>query len=167
MLLKNSGHIYTFLRQIQLSGIILADHFVIQKCLEAWRWQWDNLMLEVIQSNSWTSSVRLPNSAKSYSATISWSPLFEPLMLSVMRMECHMRVKKGLSGGLSLNSNGGWEERQLKPKLQNIIIKYRHELESGRRQWYPEMNKQDIIKKWQVGDFSVFWNTTVSLTDTN
>ena len=33
--------------------------------------------------------------------------------------------------GLALNTNGRWEEKQLKPELQNIISKHRSEFEKS------------------------------------
>lgn len=105
-----------------------CDSFVIQKIKDAWRRRWDEYKLSLIQSSKWTSAGKLPNPGKNF---------FLRLAADAVNDVNKQRDADGLSFarkamimcGLALNTSGVWEERQLKPELQNIINKHRHEFE--------------------------------------
>ena len=102
-----------------------ADSFVIKKLKDAWRLRWERYKSEIISRGGFAESSRkITNAGKHY---------YLRLAAAVVRDFNAMRDKHGLRyarkamirTGLAANFNGQWKERQLFPKLQEIIVKYR------------------------------------------
>lgn len=82
--------------------------------------RWEQYKLSFIQKNKWTECGRLANLCKSF---------FLLLAASAVDYVNRNRDTDGLAYerkskimcGIALSTNGKWEERQLKPELQNII----------------------------------------------
>lgn len=101
-----------------------CDSFIIQKIKDAWRKRWDEHKLSLLRNNAWTEGGRLPNPGKAFFLRLAAASVAD---VNAQRDENGISYarKAMIICGLALNTNGRWEERQLKPELQNIINKHR------------------------------------------
>ena len=106
-----------------------CDSFVIEKIKCAWKKRWDEYKLNQINQNAWTTGGKLPNPGKSFFLRLASDSVRD---VNLQRDENGLTYarKAMILCGLSLNTNGKWEETQLKPELQNIISRHRSVFES-------------------------------------
>lgn len=109
-----------------------CDTFVIQKIKQRWAVHWEKFKMELIQKGLWKdSSGKLYNPGK---------PFFLKLAARVVREVNLQKDTDGLNfarkamiiSGLSLNTNGFWEVKQLTPALQRIVEKHNTVFDASR-----------------------------------
>ena len=103
-----------------------CDSFIIQKIKDAWRRRWDKYKPSLLRNNSWTKGGRLSNPGKAFFLRIAAEAV---AVINSQRDENGLTYarKAMIMCGMALNTNGKWEETQLKPELQHIINKH-HDL---------------------------------------
>ena len=109
-----------------------ADSFIIQKIKEEWMKRWDSKKREMILTKKYANT---PNAAEEWSGKLEnpQKHYFLELAAHCVRHVNNSTGKDGMSYvrkamircGLALDTDGRWNESQLKPELQQIINKHR------------------------------------------
>ena len=83
----------------------------------------------MLKHNAWTDGRRLLNPGKVFFFRLAAEVV--PGVNAQRDADCLTYARKALIiCGIALNTNGKWEEGQLKPELQQIINKHRYILEN-------------------------------------
>ncbi|KAL0229044.1 hypothetical protein GEMRC1_013664 [Eukaryota sp. GEM-RC1] len=107
-----------------------CDSFVIQKIKEIWTGLWEKKKLELVNSETFTESGKLPNPGKRY---------FLELAAEAVRRVNLLKDRNGLSYarkamircGMGLDNTGIWNEGQLNVDLQEVVRKHRSYFEGN------------------------------------
>ena len=105
-----------------------ADSFVIQKINTTWRRRWDDHKLTMIDDVLWiaakNASGKLANPGKKVFLKLA-SDSVRDVNVQGDKDGISLSPKSMVRWRLGTNMNGKWEERQLFPRFQEIINKYR------------------------------------------
>ena len=101
-----------------------------------------------MQHNAWTEGGRLPNPGKAFFLRLSAEAVADVNAKHDVDGLSYDR-KAMIICGMELNTNGKWEESQLKPELQQIINKYRHfsNIQTSLELLYSSLN---LIKNFEI-----------------